>query len=328
MAASEYGWSYNSTYDKLLVHSFQYGWYRVTGSKVTNSLFYGSGTSLAYIYGVAFDNCYFINFSYAGSGSMLYQYCRDVEIRNSDFVDHYTAYIGGTAAQLEHFEIRYYNCNFGKYRHHSNTVTTGNDLLWFGLAERFYFYNCWFLNDPITTDWVTASGGNTSEAVFDDFNNTIGDNRRQTWYYSTKSNATVVRSGGSAKSVEILDLNRAATAGLMALCRPIFEWVEWDVPASEQTRSIYIRGGTGGAEDWSTFPTAAQLYLEAEYYDEAGSTHRAFIASTAVLTDNTTWTQFPVTFTPGRVGHVVYRLRLGVGAASVKLYVDPQLNAA
>jgi hypothetical protein len=130
-----------------------------------------------------------------------------------------------------------------------------------------------------------------------------------------------VRGGGSATSLEVWRLDNC---GPYSRQEPIFEWVEWDVPASAQIRSVYIRGGNGGGEDWATFPTAAQFYLEAEYFNTLGNTH-AFVVSDDVLTDNTTWTKFSVSFTPGKIAHVVYRLRLCTGAASVKLYVDALL---
>jgi hypothetical protein len=162
--------------------------------------------------------------------------------------------------------------------------------------------------------------------VFDDYQNVLGDTRKITQFFTTKSNGTVVRGGGSTNSLEVSRLDDSQPYSKM---EPLFEWVEWDVPASAQTRKIYIRGGDGGAEDWTTYPTATELYFEAEYYDEAGTTHKAFAISSEVLTDNTTWTAFNLSFAPGRVGQVVYRLRLGLvtGIASKKLYVDPQLNS-
>jgi hypothetical protein len=269
-------------------------------------------------YGCSFNNFYVVN--HRQNGASVFKNMYGCNIDAVEVVGCHS-YFNGTVIGL-----RVYNSIFGKFRHHANICTPSYDLYAHAVGDSFYFYNCYFTNDPLTVPegsyWASNQSVNVS---FDNFNNVLGDCRRMTQYYQTKSNGTTVRSGGAAKSLEIY---RMDDCRLRTLYEPVFEWVEWDAPASEQTRSIYIRGGTGGAEDWSTYPTAAQLFLEAEYYDAAGTTHRAIIASTAVLTDNTTWTQFSVTFTPGRVGHVVYRLRLGVGAASVKLYVDPQLNAA
>jgi hypothetical protein len=101
----------------------------------------------------------------------------------------------------------------------------------------------------------------------------------------------------------------------------IFEWTELDVPASPQNKSIYVKG-----EGWSTFPTAAQLYFEAEYISNGATFDTTIVTSTEVLTDNTTWVQLTTgSFTPAVAGPVRYRAFLATYASSCKVYVDNEL---
>jgi len=129
-------------------------------------------------------------------------------------------------------------------------------------------------------------------------------------------NTTTTRAGGADNSLEVIPLSTVTDKDFIRA----FEWVEFDVPASSQTRSIYIKG-----EGWTSWPTNTELYLEAEYYGAASGVTKTIIASTAVLTDNTTWTQFSVTFTPGQVGKVRYRAFLKKYESASKIYIDNQL---
>jgi len=131
------------------------------------------------------------------------------------------------------------------------------------------------------------------------------------------SNYTVTRPGGATSSVECIPLSVcAADASLIP-----FEWVETETPASSQTRSIFIKG-----EGWSSWPTNVELYLEAEYISNATTLSRSKVVSTAVLIDNTTWVEFPVTFSPATVGNVIYRVYLQKYQAASKIYIDTMLN--
>jgi len=130
-------------------------------------------------------------------------------------------------------------------------------------------------------------------------------------------NTSVVRTGGADSSMECVPLsNCAVNAPLLLL-----EWTEMSVPVALLTKSIYVKG-----EGWSTFPTAAQLYLEAEYVSNATTFATTTVASTQVLTDNTTWVQLSTpSFTPAVAGHIRYRAWLGAYEAASKVYVDAAL---
>ena len=139
-------------------------------------------------------------------------------------------------------------------------------------------------------------------------------------------NTVTVRSGGADNSLEVIPLSACGTKGVAGAGAdgkiPIFEWVELGVPASAQTKSVYVKG-----EAWTTWPTAAQLYLEAEVITDDAPQTTTVYTSTQVLTDNTTWTALSVTFTPHIASRVRYRMWLGAyeGGTTRKVYVDNQL---
>lgn len=151
----------------------------------------------------------------------------------------------------------------------------------------------------------------------EDYNRTVGASRAFTIFGDVIKNESVLRSGGAASSIEVVPQSLCGTNGNVK----IFEWTELSVPAAAQTKTVYVRG-----EGWTTWPTAAQLYLEAEYVSNATTLATTVVTSTAVLTDNTTWIAFPVTFTPAAAAHVRYRMYLNVYAAAAKVYVDNQLT--
>jgi hypothetical protein len=127
-----------------------------------------------------------------------------------------------------------------------------------------------------------------------------------------------LRAGGAASSLEVIPLSNCSIYAPILVC----EWTELSVAAVGQSKWVYIKG-----EGWSSYPTAAELYLEAEYLSDGTTFARTTVASTAVLTDNTTWVQLATgSFTPAVAGHVRYRVWLKKYAASCKIYLDNQLN--
>jgi hypothetical protein len=131
-------------------------------------------------------------------------------------------------------------------------------------------------------------------------------------------NAVTVRSGGAATSLEVVPLSNCSIYAPVLVC----EWTEVAVPASAQNKSVYVLG-----YGWSSWPTAAELYLEVEYVSDATTLARTTVASTEVLTDNTTWVELTTgSFTPAVAGQVRYRVWLKKYAASCKVYVDNALQ--
>ena len=137
-------------------------------------------------------------------------------------------------------------------------------------------------------------------------------------------NTTTVRSGGAASSLEVVPLSNCSLYAPILVC----EWTELAVPASAQNKSVYVKG-----EGWTfgpgNAPLASELYFEAEYISNGTTFARTTVASTQVLTDNTTWVQLATgSFTPAAAGHVRYRVWLKKYAASCKVYVDNALYSA
>jgi len=154
-------------------------------------------------------------------------------------------------------------------------------------------------------------------AYFEDYNRTPGASLANVMFGDIARNTATVRAGGAASSIEVAPLSNCSTSCTIT----VFEWTEATVAATAQTRRVYVRG-----EGWSTWPTADELFFEAEYVSDAGTLATTTVRSTAVLTDNTTWTALAVAFTPAAACHVRYRMVLGKYAAGAKIYVDNQLS--
>jgi len=150
-----------------------------------------------------------------------------------------------------------------------------------------------------------------------DHNKVVGAQYRYAAYADVLNNATTIRTGGANESIEVIPLSncRTETGGVK-----IFEWTEKDVDASSWTRSIYIKG-----EGWATFPTASELYFEAEYISDATTLETTTVTSTETLTDNSTWTAFSVSFNPATQGDVRYRCYLKTYESGAKVYIDHAL---
>lgn len=130
-------------------------------------------------------------------------------------------------------------------------------------------------------------------------------------------NDTILRTGGALSSIEIIPLsNMTAIRDVQILG----VWIENDVPSSLQVRLMKIRGA-----GWTGFPANTQLYFQAEYLNHATLLTTATVKSTVVLSDNTTWVDFPVSFTPLQAGKVIYTLHLNLYQASAKVYADNAL---
>jgi len=126
-----------------------------------------------------------------------------------------------------------------------------------------------------------------------------------------------VRTGGASSCIKATPNSNVSTNLPLRIC----EWNEFDVAAAAQTRTVYVKsiGVT------TTFPTASQLWLEAEYYDAATGTTTTIAKSTEVLTADNTYTALSVSFTPGQVGRVVYRVYIAYHEGAESYYVDNQL---
>jgi len=160
-----------------------------------------------------------------------------------------------------------------------------------------------------------------SAVYSEDHNQVVGDHKSKYYQGMVERETTEVRSGGADNSIKVTPNANNHTN----FPWQIHEWSEEAVAASAQTRGVYIE--VTGID--ATYPTVAQLWFEAESFSAGSGTAKQINKSTAVLAANSTWTWFPVTFTPGQVGKVRYRVYLAMpteGATQDVYYIDNQLR--
>ena len=142
----------------------------------------------------------------------------------------------------------------------------------------------------------------------EDKDGTVGDNRRHgpSGVFSDKnvaifqSETTTVRSGGSNKSIKVTPTTNMTTIWdfnkLMLLELPIYA-----TTASKQY-DIYFRPNT--TAEWTTDPTASELWIELEAWGHATNNFRKITKSTGVIDMNgsTAWQALSVTVAPAQAG--------------------------
>jgi hypothetical protein len=134
-------------------------------------------------------------------------------------------------------------------------------------------------------------------------------------------NATTVRTGGAPTSIEVVPQSTLSSTTNPGLGVEVLgEWVEDNVPATLQNRNIYVKG-----EGWTSWPTAGELWFEAEYHNNAVTLGTTITKSTAVLINNVDWTSFAISFTPAQSGKVTYRVYFCKYEAASKIYIDAAL---
>jgi len=168
---------------------------------------------------------------------------------------------------------------------------------------------------------VGAGGPFRQGVFFEDYGKVLGASYAYLMFGDVIKNTDIVRSGGAASSIEVVPLSNCAIGSEII----IFEWTELSVPASARNKSVYMR-----ADDaWSVYPTADELYIEAEYISDGTTFATTVVKSNAVLSDGSTWVQFSIPeFTPAIAGHVRYRAYLKKYEASRKIYIDNMLVSA
>ena len=158
---------------------------------------------------------------------------------------------------------------------------------------------------------LTSYGGFVK---IEDYNRTLNDHRKYDAFGKIESDPSVVRTGGASTSIKVTPSSGCSTYNIIDI---LGHFVESNVPVGSHTRSVKILGTGWG----STFPANTELYLEAEYYTGSGNATTTAV-STAVLADNTTWHDFPVTFTQGLAGKVTYKIYLKKYVASAFISID------
>jgi hypothetical protein len=175
-------------------------------------------------------------------------------------------------------------------------------------------------NPPVFYNRNTSGiGSQGKHGVFcEDYNKVLGASYAYLPTGDVIKNTATVRAGGAVSSLEVVPLSNCAVIAPIQ----IFEWTELSVAASAQNKSVYIRADAA----WSVYPTATELYIEAEYISNGTTFATTIVKSTAVLNHASNWIQFTIPgFTPAVVGHVRYRAFLKKYEASRKIYCDAML---
>lgn len=162
----------------------------------------------------------------------------------------------------------------------------------------------------------------------EDHDGTVDDSRQRTSLADSEgdddlaSETTIVRGGGSNKSIEVTPSVDLATTWelprFLVFELPIF------ATAASKTYTVYFR--TELVANWTANPTAAELWIELEAW--GGNTHRRIIKSTGTLnfTGSILWQALTVTVAPAQAGvaylRCYYCKEQELGKSNV-FYVDP-----
>ena len=214
----------------------------------------------------------------------------------------YGVYNGGGMVYLT-------NCQFGQTTPHDTYDIDGR------YGSRTYHRNCVFAGSNF------ASFGSLIFAEDDD--QVYQAHTITTGKGTISRDATVYNPAGATTSAKMAPSSNCGVNNPLVLSPDYMisgPFKIWMAAAAAKTITIYIKG-----YGYAAWPTAAQLYAEASYYDAAAACTRTALASTQVLTDNTTWTAFTMTIPatyPKRDGWVYVNVYLKTYTVSCGVYVD------
>ena len=165
---------------------------------------------------------------------------------------------------------------------------------------------------------------------YEDKDRVIGDNRLHILTVGTnidttvfQSETTTVRSGGSNKSIKVIPTTNMTTIWdfnkLMVFEIPIYATTD------SKQYDIYFRPNT--TAEWTTDPTASELWIELEAWGHATNNFRKITKSTGVIDMNgsTAWQALSVTVAPAQAGVAYlrcYYAKTKEAGANV-FFVDP-----
>lgn len=189
------------------------------------------------------------------------------------------------------------------------------------------------------TNFIDGTGADSNSSPFtqnvfvEDYNNTVGDNRFTNGplvlgavdTFLFQSETTKVRSGGSNKSIKVIPVTDLSVDGALSQLKlldiPIF------AAASEKTYTVFF--ASDNIAEFTANPTAAELWIELEYWGHASNNFRRITKSTGTV-DFTTDTDFDqslaITVAPSQAGVAYLRVWYGKPkeAADTNIfYVDP-----
>jgi len=186
---------------------------------------------------------------------------------------------------ISHAVVELYGCSF------NNNVTRDLNLLYFvDLKAKDCGLDISTINFSNPMSKYTKLG-------FEDYNGTTG-NHKVLMPHGEIEKDTTIKTGNADSSMRVTPNSYVNDVTYIE----VFEWKITDVTAAQHTVTVAVRGS-----GWASFPTADELYIEVEYYDQTTGTHTTTAKSTQVLTANDTWTDFSVTFTPAQAGDIYVR---------------------
>lgn len=170
-------------------------------------------------------------------------------------------------------------------------------------------------------------------AMIEDHDGALNDTRQLTYLSSAQGTPTIqsedmkVRSGGSAISEKITPSTELSTnwefSRLLLFELPIY------ATTSSKTYTVYFASDT--TTEWTSNPTAGELWIELEYWGHASNNFRRITKSTGTV-DFTTDTDFDqtlaVTIAPAQAGVAYLRCYYAKTKEAAKtniFYVDPQI---
>jgi hypothetical protein len=124
-----------------------------------------------------------------------------------------------------------------------------------------------------------------------------------------QSDKVTVRAGGATIAVEVnpsADLSNLSPFTIDKL----IDRYGIQLPASATTITIFFASDATG--DWTTNPTAAEMWLELEYWDHATNDFRKLVKSTGTVdfkTDTDFDQSLAITVTPGQAGRAYLSLK-------------------
>jgi hypothetical protein len=175
----------------------------------------------------------------------------------------------------------------------------------------------------VSAPGATVTPRNFPVATFQDCGSNAKNQNATYWCMGTitRETATFIRAGGADTSIKAIP-NSGADDDPNT---PFVFYETWIYnPGALATYTVYVLAdGT-----WAALPSSAQLWLEANYFDQAGDAGRANIKSDEAIAVEETWTALNVACTPAAAGLVNLRLCLNKYEASKEIWADPLIVVA
>ena len=168
---------------------------------------------------------------------------------------------------------------------------------------QLYLRNCLVAS---TTEFDSIDVSTMGEYFVEDHNGALGDSRQLNFLSSSESVPSVqsdtgtLRAGGGAISGKCTPSTNMGTAWEYSR-QLLFEIPFYAITASKKYEVFFRPTATA---DWTTDPTALELWIEIEYWGHASNNFRKITKSTGVIDMNgsTTFTALDVTVAPAQAG--------------------------